>query len=329
MKRFISWILSLLMLSSPAEISCGAWLPDWDSAAAVKESSQLTCLDSVTAFAAYLRPDGSIYLPWETEQMLQELQKNFAGSDTAVRLSVVNDVVYPDGHTDSKSREILLSIFSDSAMRQKHMDALTELVSTCDLAALELDYENLGKDTDLWAQYVAFLQELNGLLEPLGTKLRVCLQWDAADYAALPENIDYTVMCYNLYGYHSGPGPKADTIFLKKAAANYRGMGDRVAMALATGGFLWENGSVSAAVTQKDAEALVKKAGVRCARDSASGALHAKWQQDGNETELWYADGETLTLWRNTLMDLGFARFDLFRLGGNDIAQLKTTFFAR
>ena len=86
-------------------------------------------------------------------------------------------------------------------------------------------------------------------------RLRVVLPWDAPKYAALPAGPEYTVMCYNLFGYHSGPGPKADVPFLTETCALYQNQPYTTRMAFANGGFAWRDSGISA-LTQTEAEAL-------------------------------------------------------------------------
>ena len=68
--------------------------------------------------------------------------------------------------------------------------------------------------------------------------------------------------------------------------------------------------------------------GVAVERDAESGALTATWQ-GGQDYAVWYADGETLALWRDTLRAMGYSHFDLFRLGGNSSDSLAAFLGAR
>lgn len=329
MRRIIAWLLSLFAVSSSAPWSAGAWIPQWDAEAGLREAKSLAKqLDTAVAFAAYFREDGTIYLPMETENLLIQLQKQFAGSDTRVYLSVVNDVVGTDGKTVNKSRELLEQLLADEASEQKHLADLLELVDVYRLDGLEIDYENIKDNEALWEKYAAFLEHLRDALSGYDTAIRADLEWKAASYVSLPEGITYSVMCYNLYGYHSGPGPKADSLFLSRVAKLYADRADEVSMALACGGFLWEDGKVIRAVTQQEAREAAKAAGAKCVRDGAGGALHAEWKADGRKYALWYADGVTLHAWQQQMLSEGFTHFDLYRLGGNDISDLRREFFA-
>ena len=156
--------------------------------------------------------------------------------------------------------------------------------------------------------------------EKCDKKVRVVLQCSApVDELALPENFSYSVMCYNLYGYHSGPGPKADIPFLKKTAKKFRNV-PNISFALATGGFVWnESGAVSRALTYAQAEELRQAHAADAKRDQKSGALHFTYSEDGETFTVWYADTQTLSCWQETIDGVigHHASYDFWRVGGN------------
>jgi hypothetical protein len=86
--------------------------------------------------------------------------------------------------------------------------------------------------------------------------------------------------------------------------------------AFASGGFLWSGDSVQKALTEQDAQSWLEQAGEKPKRDADSGACRAV-VFGGKKQSVWYADGETLAVWRDTLRAMGYTHFDLFRLGGN------------
>ncbi|MBQ7306277.1 MAG: hypothetical protein IJW85_08720 [Clostridia bacterium] len=309
MKRIFSLLLALLVLPACARAdSLGAWLPYWDASAAIQEGQGLD-LDRAIAFAAAFDKDGRPFLTGEAEDLLWDMQVAFAGTDTQVYLSVVNDTP-----SEAKSTALLRRLLhSDKAMEQ-HMDDLIMLVDATRVEALEIDYENLGDDAALWQRFTLFIERLHAQLTQDGISLRVVLPWDAPRYATLPQGPEYTVMCYNLYGTHSGPGPKADFAFLDKIAALYADAPRPLRMAFATGGFDWSASGVES-LTQQEAERRLALLSVTPSRDAASGALTASYTMNGASHTLWYADGETLRLWQEHTP--GFDGADLFRLGGN------------
>ena len=97
-------------------------------------------------------------------------------------------------------------------------------------------------------------------------------------------------------------------------------------MAFATGGFDW-HGSKIDSLTQREAADQLASACVQPERDPASGALYASYDAAGETHTVWYADGATLALWRDTCAAEGFTSFDLFCLGGNDLNDWQQAFF--
>jgi len=308
MKRILSFLCALLLLPIPAH-ALGGWLPWWDAAAAREEAAALApYLSRVSAFAASFDKNDQPSLSPEARSLLLDMQVAFAGTDTRVYLSVVNDT--PE---EAKSTALLRRLLASDEAMERHINDLLLLIDTSRIEALEIDYENLGSDTGLWQQFTVFIEKLHLLLEQDGIALRVVLPWDAPKYTILPLGPEYSVMCYNLYGPHSGPGPKADFTFLQEVSRLYADVPGPVRMALATGGFDWSSAGVES-LTQQQAETRLARLSMAPLRDQASGALTAVYALEDVSHTLWYADGQTLRLWQEALSD--FAGFDLFRLGG-------------
>ena len=313
MKRILSFLCALLLLPLPAH-ALGAWLPWWDAAAAREEAAALApYLSRVCAFAASFDKNDRLSLSPQARSLLWDMQVTFAGTDAQVYLSVVNDTP-----VEAKSTSLLRRLLASDEAMERHINDLLLLIDTSRVEALEIDYENLGSDTGLWQQFTVFIEKLHLLLEQDDIALRVVLPWDAPKYTTLPYGPEYSVMCYNLHGPHSGPGPKADFAFLQEVARLYANVPGPVRMALATGGFDWSSGGVES-LTQQQAEARLARLNIAPARDQASGALTAAYTLEGAAHTLWYADGRTLRLWQEQLP--GFAGFDLFRLGGGHTAD--------
>ena len=295
------------------EAGYGAWLTYWDAVPALLEQAQFgDRLEELVCFEVFFEENGDWLIPDETRMMLDALRE----SDTMVYVSLVNDVQMADGTVIQKSADLLEQILSDRKARSAHIAQIMELVDQLDIGGIELDYENMKKDTRLWELYAKFLEELFPILEHNGVRLRAVMECQAPQYAEFPAGPEYICMCYNLYGYHSGPGPKADGAFLEKLGESWKSVPGEVRMAFATGGFLWADNKVVKAMTEEAAAEYLEQEGIIAARDAGSGALTAGFQGD-QEYSVWYADGETLACWRDTLQLMGYRHFDIFRLGGN------------
>ena len=321
MNKILSLLLSALLLlagSSGAWASSGAWLTYWDADRALEELQAMPDgFDELICFEAFFDESGDWFLPPESAVLLSSLQD----SDAQVYLSLVNDVKMDSGSIVQKSKDFLRDNLLTEESREAHLDRVLELVDLFSLQGIEIDYENFKSDTELWEGFTLFLERLYSILSRDGVRLRVVMECRAPKYAVFPKGPEYICMCYNLYGTHSGPGPKADTAFLRELAESWRTVPGPVRMAFATGGFLWEGGSVSRSLTEQDASELLLGQGVTPQRDPDSMALKAELP-GSSEKVVWYADGTTLSAWREVLSDMGYSRFDLFRLGGNKAESL-------
>ena len=297
---------------------CTAWLAYWDAESALEEARAFTdSFSSLVCFEAYFDTEGNWILPPQSQQLLSDMREG----DTPVYLSLVNDVQQTDGSFVQKSRDFLAQQLLDPAARSAHIVKIMQMVRVCGVRGVEIDYENFKKDTELWSAFTDFISQLWSILSHNGIALRVVMECGAPEYAVFPEGPVYICMCYNLYGYHSGPGPKAGKTFLEGLGESWKSVPGEVHMAFATGGFVWNGSTVEKALTEREAQEWLAQQGEKAKRDPDSGALKAVYFGDQKST-LWYADGETLACWRDTLLDMGYSHFDLFRLGGNDLDSL-------
>lgn len=272
-----------------------AWVVYWDPE--LKERAEKFCL-----FSCLFEESGEVILPQELEEIKDELPGT-------VFLSFTNDVRHPDGTAVQKDAAFLEQQWKDPGMEEM-IDSILELSSSFGAGGIEIDFENLGK-AGLWEKFITFLEKLYSRTEEEGLPLRVVLGVDAP-VEDLPEGPEYAVMCYNLYGTHSGPGPKADLAFLEDTAGRFSSL-PGIHYALATGGFLWKGEEVQS-LTQVQAEEMAAEKNAKPGRDPGSYALSFSWR----EATVWYADGTTLARWQQQIREVdGDARFDLWRAGGN------------
>ena len=327
MKRFVPFLMCLLLLltlplTAALGGSLGVWLPYWEADDSLAELDALQGrLDSVVAFACIFdAQDRPLMLP-EADALYSAVAQACAGTDSVAYLSIVNDMETAPNQYDNKSKPLLQRLLADEASISSHLEDLTALIDRYRLGGLELDYENLKGDAALWSQYAILIARLWDVCARDAIRLRIVLPWDAPKYAALPAGPEYTVMCYNLFGYHSGPGPKADIAFLNETCALYQSQPYTTRMAFANGGFAWRDSGITA-LTQTEAEAMLQAASVTPTRDQASQALTATFTLEGEATTVWYADAATLDAWRGVCEQSGFSASDLFRLGGNNLTDL-------
>lgn len=304
------------------------WLAYWNYKGYEQE---LACLGennrAVSVFGVLFDCNGDKpFLTPETEELLTKVKAG-KGENEVVYLSFINDLRLEDGSYSNKDPELLARLFEQPENRERHIAEIVEFACESGVDGIEIDYENLKKKEELWEPFCLFLEELKKQCDEKGLLLRVVLGAYDVDKAQFPEGIEYAVMCYNLYGTHSGPGPKADVTFLRETFEKCKALPGNVSAAFSTGGFVWAGDKCEKALTETEAAELYASLGENASaleRDSASGALHFTYTQDGVCREVWYADGETLCLWKQTAKEYGITRFSLWKAGGNVSESLRS-----
>lgn len=304
---------------TPPELS--AWLVEWQWPAGLDDFRDMADgLTSLQAFAAYFDDADSLYFTEAFREGLPGLMEaSRQGSLVHIDLTVVNDRIGSDGTTVQKDPALITRLMATEESRKRHIDDILEQVEANGFRGVEIDYERIG-DSD-WDKVCAFYRELHERLKALGKPLRIVLEPRAPlEELDLPEGPVYVMMAYNLFGGHSGPGPKADDAFIAKLARRMdRVPGDKV-IALAAGGFDWPEAGKAAAVTERQAEELARLSKEAPRRDEASGSLYFEYDDDnGVKHTVWYADHVTLSRWIGVARQAGYHNIALWRLG--DLGQ--------
>lgn len=293
-----------------------AWVVDWQGEAGISETRQANgSIDQISLFAAYFDGSGDVYLTEESAELIDAAFEEAATSESTMLLTIVNDQYLNDGRVVQKNPVILREILETRESRSMHVKQIMGHVSAYPFSGVELDYEKIPKE--LIGPYLEFLEELRNALSEKGFSLRVVLEPGfPSGTENLPKGIEYTVMAYNLHGPHSEPGPKADFAFIRRLTENFPKGSRDVGMALAAGGFSWGNGDVKA-LTERQAIELAENSGSPVIRDDRSGALYFKYEDGGQETEVWYADAKTLKQWMDEFYKGGgYTDFSIWRMGG-------------
>lgn len=288
------------------------WIVYWDLDNGMKAIQNTKDeIKNISYFAAYFNQDYELFIP----NNIKNLHVYFEEMEANHFLSLTNDIVYEDGTSLLKDEEILYFLFQ--CHREKHIEDILNICQKYNYDGIEIDYEGLKNNEILWADFLEFLQELWEALDSNNLKMRVVLE-PSIDFKKLefPKGPDYIIMCYNLYGPHSGPGPKANKNFLESIAKNTETNIGEFEYALATGGFNWDGENNIKAILEKEAIEISKKYNIIPKRDKESNALYFKYTDDKNvKHEIWYADRETMDYWISILKGKGAKKFSLWRLG--------------
>lgn len=318
--------LWLLCCAVPAFSGTSAWVAEWVMKNGLIEVQQGK-FSNIILFAAYFTPDGQPFLTPSLQNVASTGAAPYREEEQGLYLSVVNDVVRAPGQSVMKDPGLVKKLMASEQNRKQHRQDLLNLLASGPFTGLEIDYEKV--DMEDWPVLLDFAQELHGILAAQGKKLRFLLEPKERYLASkLPSGPEYIIMGYNLYGGHSGPGPKADENFLSKLAQWTAHLPQKPGIALATGGFAWGHGKVIS-LDEATATAWANNAKAKILRDEKSGGLRftvadntphspiPSRDANGSLYEVWYADGATLAQWANIAKRLGFGEISIWRLGGN------------
>lgn len=299
-------------------ITYSVWNAYWNLEGAEKQIEAMSeRIANINYFAAYFDKDDKVFIPKETTEFYNKTKESYRKKGWQLYLTVVNDQILSDGSSALKSTDLLYRLFASETAYQAHAEELLSLALANGYDGLEIDYENLKKDESLWELYMPFVSYLYERCGEEGLKLRIVIETNIyADRIAWVEGPVYSVMCYNLYGSHSGPGPKANKAFLEEVMQKMQYVPGSVDYALANGGFDWcEDGTVNG-ITTAAAEKLLESAKITAQRDHDSGAEYFSYtDKEGKNHEVWYADEETMETWMEWLSEGGNRQFSIWRVG--------------
>lgn len=311
-------------ISSESELSSSdskidAWLVYWDTTNFEEEIDYWSeRISNIIYFAAYFDENNKLFMPDninESKEIIDELYKNQPWGNY---ITFVNDKVYSDGSSALKDTDLLYELFKSDESMDNHINDIINIAVEGGYKGIEIDYEKIRKDIDLWEKFSVFLEKLIKAAELYNLSIRVLLEPSTpVDKIELPEGPEYVMMCYNLYGYGTEPGPKANKEFLLELIDKMKKVSSNRGYALATGGFDFaDNGEVKA-ITRKEAEdLLIKYNKVSEERDEDSQCKVFQYiDSNGVNHQVWYADSVTLGYWESILIESGEKNISIWRLG--------------
>lgn len=305
-----------LKSGSHPEVRMSSWVVSWDADKGWKEYHRTKKeWNDLSYFAATFDENGKLHLPAGFQKVDLENGRFY--------LTFVNDMHPTKGKAIEKDIQVLQQVLATEESRRQHAKDILQLAEEAGVDGIEIDYERIGKDEELMKKFASFTQTL--FLESISAhkKVRIILEPSMPMDLPYSQGPEYVVMAYNLFGTHSGPGPKADGSFIKKTIQKMATLPPKKALAFSNGGCQWQDagffglkkGKAQFISTEK-AWALAKQYGATPLRDEASAALHFCYKENGSEYEVWYADQETLDAWITLAAREGLPSISLWRLGG-------------
>jgi len=310
-----------------AQTRLSVWVADWDYKLGAADWASLSgSPESVQLFGAYFDERDKLLFRDDFFKLLEAVQRPGlpAGGKAGYEryLTIVNDIVKGDATSLLKDSGLVSRLAASESSRKAHIAAVVAAAKQYGMDGIELDYERVAQAD--WPNVVRLFGELHRALAAEWLKLRIVLEPGApVERLELPEGPEYVMMAYNLYGTHSGPGPKTDLAYIGKLAKRLEHVPGAPVLAFATGGFDWDAAGKATALMETDAIRLAQAAGVQPQRDEASGSLYftyTDWQ--GAEHTVWYADAATLQGWIDAAKQRGVTRAAIWRMGGLSKASL-------
>ena len=295
------------------------WVPAWDTKALASMQTNGGKVDETNPTWYQIATDGTFTKSYNAESA--DFRAAFTGTD--IIPTIQN---YLGGKWD---RATLGAILASSDLREKHAEALTQLVVQQAYAGIDIDYES--KTADMRDNFTTFVQLLASKLHTAGKKLSITLaaktsdsdNWSGPageDWRAIGAAADYLkVMAYDNHWDGSAAGAIAPINWINSIAtyAEANVPVQKVIIGLPWYGYDWQ-GTNAADLTYVDALALVQKVGAQVTYDANGEATfaysgHTVYYQDAKS----YAQKLDAVIAKHPKIG-GFAHW---RAGGEDPAM--------
>lgn len=291
-----------------------AWITYWDLNVDEDIKTLNKNLKEISYFAAEFNSDNNVIIRDELINYYNKTKNN----DYIKYLTIVNDKKNIDMSYSLKDTNLLKLVLKDTESRSNHVKEIINLAKKNNFDGVEIDYESIKNNMELWNNYLLFIDELYIKCTEAQLKLRVVLEPSIPiDKLNFNEGPTYVIMCYNLHDSSSDPGEKANPKFIKELMNKMKKVQGKKVFAIATGGFDWASNKKTTSICQTEAEMLAKKYKVTEKRDLESQCLVFNYTDEANvKHEVWYADKNTLNAWSSVIDESGYD-VCIWKLSGN------------
>jgi len=246
-----------------------AWVPSWDVKALASMQLNAGNLDEANPGWYTIAADGSYTKNSNAEAA--DLRAALTGIDLVPTIKN-----YVNGKFDGA---LVASIVGNAALREKHAEALTQLVVQNAFAGIDIDYES--RKSDSRDAFSAFVQLLGSKLHSANKKLSVTVSaktsdsdnWSGPageDYRAIGAAADFVkIMAYDNHWNGSAAGPIAPLQWLDNIAtyAESTMPAQKIIIGLPWYGYDWQ-GTSATDLVYTEAIALAQRAGAQIAHDA-------------------------------------------------------------
>ena len=290
------------------------WLAYWDLDIENEIELLNEKIKNISYFESYFDKNNKLIL----NDDLMEFYEKRKNSDHKSYLTFVNDKEEYSGDILLKDTEVLNDVLGSEEARSKHIDEILDIAEEHEFDGVEIDYERIKDNIELWNEYISFINELYTKANNINKEVRIILEPNTPlEKLQFSEGPTYVMMCYNLYSNNTEPGEKANPEFIQECIDRMQSVPGEKSFAIATGGIDWQDGEQGKSINEKSAKELLQKYKVYPIRDVESKCLRFKYvDENNNNHDVWYADKETLNSWLNVINKNGYEA-SIWRLGGN------------
>ncbi len=301
------------------------WAVYWDTDIFDELALQKENIDTICFFAAYFNQDKVPFIPENTTETYEQVKNIYGDKSFKSYLAFVNDLVKADHSSYLKDTGLLYDLLSSKEARRDHIDAILSMVKQGGFDGIEIDYEAIKEDDTLWGYFISFIKQLYAVASGENISVRIVLEPGAPlEKLTLPPGPEYVFMCYNLYGYGTEPGPKANRKFLLEMINKMKGASEKVSFAVATGGFDFYDGNQAEQITEEEALKLIEEYKAVPEREEESQSMVFTYtDKKGRSHEVWYADDATIKAWTGIIKESGDYGISLWRMGGNAATEIQ------
>jgi spore germination protein len=303
-----------------SQLALSSWVVYWDKDSESELLKMGQSLKSVSFFAASFDSRERLFIPETNGYELSDVKNYCKKISTPLFLTIVNDYTTPEGASSLKDTNLLKSLLLSEESRNSHIQDIIKFALDGGYDGIEIDYEGIKNNDDLWKGYIEFCKELYSKAYENNLKMRVILEPSAPiEKYKFPVGPDYIMMAYNLYGTNTEPGPKANVDFINKLCKKMQRLEGEKWIAFATGGFDWADGKKATGITESKAlELLSKYKHSKVSEDKDSECKYFSYSDEkGVNHTVWYADEKTFQLWFAAAEKQGFNHLAIWRLESN------------
>lgn len=280
------------------------WVVYWDLNKDKENRAINEDIKNLCYFGVNFSADNKLVIP----EKLIDYYDETRNSNFKKYITIVNDKLKKNGSYLLKDTSLLSVLLSNPESRSKHEKEIVDLAVKYDFDGVEIDYEQIKNNMNLWENYILFIKELYEKTEQKGLKLRIVLEpnipFDKLNFSKGPT---YVVMCYNLHGGFSGPGEKSNPHFIKSIIEKTKNIPGNKSYAIPNGGYDWAANGKTTPITEANANFLIKNYNPKISRDYKSKCLFFKYTDEEKvEHEVWYADKTTLKAWMKVITQSGY-----------------------